>query len=248
MNEFLAALRFLTVLPLPGARGTAPEHLAASAPFFPVIGLLLGILAAAAALGLSWLLPPWAATAALVIALLAFSGGLHMDGLSDAADGFMSARPRERILEIMKDSRIGAMGAMAIMCCLMMKFACLASLSREAFWRAALLMPLAGRSAIVIQMSVLPYARPEGGLASVFYRGRSFAPVLVATLLMAAAGWVLGGRAGIIAMGAVVAAQFLFNLLCRRRIGGATGDTLGASCEIAETVTVAALCAWSMRG
>lgn len=243
MKEFLAAVRFLTILPLPGTWGTAEEDLAGSSAYFPLIGLLLGIVAAAAAIGLSLLLPPWPASALLVIVLIAFSGGLHMDGLSDTADGFMSSRPRERILEIMKDSRIGAMGAIAIASCLMVKLTCLESLSAAGFWRATLLMPLAGRCAIVIQMAALPYARPEGGLGAVFYRNRSVIPVIVATLLMAAVAWRACDKAGVIAMGVVVAGTVLFNLICRRKIGGATGDTLGASCEIAETLTAVALCA-----
>jgi len=247
MKELVAALRFLTIVPLPGAWGTSEEDLAGSTAFFPVVGLLLGLIAGAAAFGLSHLLPPWPATAAVVILLALFSGGLHVDGLSDTADGFMSSRPRERILEIMKDSRIGAMGALAIGSVLMLKTASLASLSLAGFWKAAVLMPLAGRCAIVIQMAALPYARPEGGLAAVFYRSRTWTPLVAATLLMVAVGWVLGGRAGVVAMGVVVAGTILFNALCRRKIGGATGDTLGASCEIGETLTAVTLCAWAMR-
>lgn len=247
MREFLAAVRFLTIMPVPGQWGTAEEDLPGSSAYFPVVGLLLGIVAAAVAIGLSHLLPPWPAMAASVIVLIAFSGGLHMDGLSDTADGFMSSRPKERILEIMKDSRIGAMGAIAIASCMLMKFSSMMLMNQESFWRAAVLMPLAGRSAIVIQMATLPYARPEGGLGAIFYRTRSAVPVIVATLLMAASGWVLFGRGGLVAMGVVVAGTFLFNMVCRRKIGGATGDTLGASCEIAETLCVVALCAAPVR-
>ena len=169
MKPLFAAIRFLTILPIPGDWGTAEEDLARSVPWFPVIGLLLGAIAAAAAWGLSFVAPPMVTAAVVVVLLLSFSGCLHADGLADSADGMLSSRPRERILEIMKDSHTGAMGVIAIACVLLLKFAALASLPAERLWPAVLLMPLAGRCAIVVQMSLLPYARPDG-LANVFYR------------------------------------------------------------------------------
>ncbi len=144
MKPLLAAIRFLTIVPVPGVWGTAEQDLARSVPWFPAIGLLLG----GAAAGLAWALsaaPPMLAAAVLVVVLLSFSGCLHMDGLADTADGFLSSRPRERILEIMKDSHIGAMGVIAIVCLLLVKFAALAALPAGMLWPTVLLMPLAGR-------------------------------------------------------------------------------------------------------
>ena len=129
MKALFAALRFLTILPIPGNWGTAEEDIA-EVPFFPVVGLLLGAVAAAAAEGAAPFAPPMLPAVGIVIVLLGFSGCLHLDGLADTADGFLSSRSREQILEIMKDSRTGAMGVTAIVCLLLLKFASLASLIR----------------------------------------------------------------------------------------------------------------------
>jgi len=238
MKPLLAAIRFLTIAPVPGGWGTAEEDLARSVPWFPLVGLLLGAAAAGLAWVLSWTVPPMLAAAMLLVVLLSFSGCLHLDGLADTADGFLSSRPRERILEIMKDSHIGAMGVIAIACLLLLKFASLASLPAWLLWRAALLMPLAGRCAIVLHMALLPYVRPDG-LAAVFYRrqpGR--ATVCWAVGVFALADFCLLGPVGMVVWVMCIMATGIFSAHVFRKIGGATGDTLGAVCELSEVVAV----------
>ncbi|MDD4889129.1 MAG: adenosylcobinamide-GDP ribazoletransferase [Phycisphaerae bacterium] len=245
MKSFLAAIRFLTILPVPGTWGTDERSLASSVPFFPIVGLLLGGLAAAVAFGLQFIAaPPMVTAALLVIVLLAFSGGLHMDGLSDTADGFLSSRPRERILEIMKDSHVGAMGVIAIVCVLTLKFAALASVATKAnLWAVALLTPLAGRAAIVVQMALLPYARPTG-LGLVFSQGRRSLSANWSIAILAVAGFVTLHWAGLVIAGATVLAAMLFAAWSYRKIGGATGDTFGAACELGELVPALAVALW----
>jgi adenosylcobinamide-GDP ribazoletransferase len=235
MKALLAALRFLTVLPIPGGWGTAEADLARSVPWFTVVGLLLGAVAAAVACGLSAFAPPMPAAALLVVVLLSFSGCLHLDGLADTADGFLSSRLRERVLEIMRDSRTGAMGVIAIVCVLLVKFASLASLPPNLLWPAALLMPVAGRMAIVIQMALLPYARP-GGLANVFYGRRPRWSAIVAAAVLAALAYAVLESRGLVVWAACVAATLAFAAYAYRKLGGATGDTFGAVCEIVEVV------------
>ena len=250
MKRFLAAVRFLTILPVPGRFGSAEADLARSVPFFPIVGLLIGGLAAALALGLSEALPQLPAAVLVVVALAVSSGGLHLDGLSDTADGFFSSREPQRILEIMRDSHAGPMGVVAIVCVLLLKAAALASVPPADLWRAAFLMPVAGRCAVVVMMAVLPYVRPEGGLGSVFYRSRTPAVWLWALLVLCAAGYLVGGPPGLAAGAISLAAALLFAEYARRKIGGATGDTLGAVCEIAEVVPALTMAAWPvwMRG
>jgi adenosylcobinamide-GDP ribazoletransferase len=238
MNRFLAAIRFLTILPLPGEAGTSSEDLAGAPPFFIVVGLLLGLIAAGLAFVLG-LFPAPVAAALMVAALLAFSGGLHIDGLSDMADGFLSSRPRERVLEIMKDSHVGAMGVAAVVCVLLVKFAALASLRNVSLLMAAGLIPVCGRCAIMLQMAMLTYVRPAG-LGSVFTTPspKSVAAAVGVTL---AAGFILAGINGIIACFAAIVAAVAVAGWCHRRIGGATGDTLGAACELVETAVLMTL-------
>jgi adenosylcobinamide-GDP ribazoletransferase len=237
MKGFFAALRFLTVLPLPGKWGCSESALTGSAPFFPLVGLLIGGIAAAVSFPLWRVFPALPAAVLIVLSLLGASGGLHMDGLSDTADGFQGSRSRERILEIMRDSRVGAMGVIAVVSVVAVKIAALASLAGPRLvWIAVLLMPVAGRCAMVVKMALLPYARGEGGLGTPFYEKRPSFSAAWAVLVLLATGWLAGGPVGAIAGGAALITTLLFAAYTYRRIGGATGDTLGASCELAEAV------------
>lgn len=234
MKPLLAALGFLTVAPLPARwRGGQPE-LARSLPYFPLVGMLLGVAAAALAFGLRFVLPAAPAAALLAIALAAFSGGLHIDGLADTADGFLSSRPKERILEIMRDSRTGAMGAAAVAAVLALKIAALAAVPSAWTVRAAFLTPLAGRCALLLAMTWLPYAR-SGGLASVFGAARPWHGAW-AVAVLGASGWLAAGWRGVAAAALSIVAAALVSRWSWSKIGGYTGDTLGATCEVVEAI------------
>jgi adenosylcobinamide-GDP ribazoletransferase len=208
------------------------------------VGLLIGSAAAGWAWGLGGLLPAGPASVLTAIGLIGVSRGLHLDGLSDTADGFLSSRSRERMLEIMRDSHVGAMGVIAVVSVVGLKVAALASLSEGLRWRAALLMPVAGRCALVISVAALPYARTEGGLGTLFYRGRSRLGAAWAVLFAGGCGWAVGGEAGLAGAALSVGVTLMFAAYTYRKIGGATGDTLGAACEVAEVVPALTLCAW----
>jgi adenosylcobinamide-GDP ribazoletransferase len=202
--------------------------------------LLLGALAALAAKVFFFLFSSLPAAVLSTFVLLAFSGGLHLDGLADTADGFFSARTKERILEIMKDSNIGTMGAIALIIILLLKISCLASLDKQVL-PAVFLMPLAGRTAILLLMALLPYARPEGLgslFAVYFYTGRGKLIALAGLIMCLFCAGVLAGTQGVIAILSMSLLIFFFAIFCQRKIGGATGDTLGAACELAETTTL----------
>ena len=188
MKPLVAALRFLTVLPLPARWPTTAEDLGRSLPFFPLVGALIGAAAAGLSLGAAWALPPWPAAVVVAAGGVLFSGGLHLDGLSDSADGLLSSRPRERALEIMRDGRAGPMGVFAVVCVMALKISALAYLvplkDGSTLWRAAFLMPVAGRAAILVSMSLLPYARPAGGLGSAFYAGARRASAVWALIFL----------------------------------------------------------------
>lgn len=236
MNSFLAALRFLTIIPIPGQRGHAPTDLSRSLWSFPLVGLLLGGLTAAIFWAIGPFLPKPILAVLAVTLLLAWSGGLHLDGVADCADGFFSSRPRERMLEIMRDSRIGAMGVIGLVLLLALKMAALFSIPEKQLWMVLFLMPLAGRVGILLMLALLPYARPEGGLATVFFAGSRRLAVLPGLIILATIAWFVAGIVGL--TGALLAPLLLlpFCLFCYAKIGGATGDTLGAACEITETL------------
>jgi adenosylcobinamide-GDP ribazoletransferase len=234
MKRFFAAVRFLTILPVPAGWTGDKQTLARSVPCFPLVGLVIGLIATGFDYAVGLALPILPASALTIILLICLTGGLHMDGLADTADGFFSARPREKMMDIMRDSRIGVMGVLAVVFVVLLKVTLLANISASPRWALILIMPLAGRAALVALMTALPYARPEGGLASLFAGRRSWLHCLWAwCLLLAVAAWLargIGLAAGVLALVITV----LLTLYNRSKIGGYTGDTLGAACELAE--------------
>jgi adenosylcobinamide-GDP ribazoletransferase len=243
MNSFWAALRFLTVFPIPASWGQGESALAKGVRWFPVIGLLLGGVAAIG-VGLlqSWVPAPLLC-ALIVVGLIGFSGALHLDGLSDTADGFLSARPKEKILEIMKDSHIGAMGVTAIAGVLLLKYSALLSVPTLALSKTVLLMPLAGRCAMVLNMALLPYIRPQG-LGTVFAQTRHGVAALGGAILLLLTSWFLLGVTGVIAAAASLGTALFLAAYSRHKIGGATGDTYGAVCELTELIPALILAVW----
>lgn len=247
IGRLWATLRFLTILPLPALCRQTEEDLVRSVPLFPLAGLLIGFFAAGCALVSGALFPP-AVAAVLSVALLAVAhGGLHLDGLADTGDGFFSHCARERVMAIMRDSRIGAFGCLTLAGVLALKVAAVASLSGPHLARALLLAPLAGRCVMVPMLVFLPSARLDG-LGHLFSQGRSAWEALWAVALLGACVWAAAGVAGVIAAGAAGVATVAFAALCRRKIGGFTGDTLGAASELAEMVMLVALSALAYRG
>lgn len=245
ISPLLAAIQFLTVIPFPKSFAGGEKELEKCVPYFPVIGLLIGIIVAAFDHGISFVVPPLPASVITVIAMTCISGGLHMDGLADTADGFFSARPRDRILTIMRDSRTGVMGVIAVVFVIILKVSLLISLSPSYRFGVILLMPLAGRCSLVIMMRILPYVRHEGGLATAFSKGRSWLNVLWSSAFLLAAGWIAGQWLGLVACVLSLFAAAVFLVYCFRKIGGYTGDTLGAVCEITETIPALAAIAMS---
>jgi adenosylcobinamide-GDP ribazoletransferase len=242
MKPLLAAIQFLTVIPFPKSFTGGEKELEKCMPFFPVVGLLIGIIIAAFDHVMGFIFPPLPASVMTVIAMTGISGGLHMDGLADTADGFFSARPRERVLEIMRDSRTGVMGVLAVVFVIVLKVSVLISLFPPFRPGIIVLMPLAGRCSFVVMMTALPYVRREGGLATAFGVGKSWLNVLWTSAFLLAAGWIAGHWMGLAASFSALLMAALFSVYCFRKIGGYTGDTLGAGCEITEIIpAIAAL-------
>lgn len=238
MKPFFAALQFLTVIPV---RCRLSERDYERAPiWFPAVGFLLGIIVALADNALAWGGLPLFSRSVLTVGLLvALSGGLHLDGLADSADGLLSARPRDRALEIMRDSRIGTMGVLALFFLLAIKVSSLTGLHGTQRQWALILAPIAGRSMILVAMGTLTYARKQGGVASIFIRRKSTVLVICGLAWMSAASIAfLGLWGGLLRLVAVSAVAFLLSIWFSIRLGGFTGDTLGATSEIAEAAVL----------
>lgn len=238
MRSFFAALGFLTAVPVPRSVREDLRLLGRAVLWFPAVGLLAGGGLAALDGALSLLFPPAVRAALVVLSWIVLSRGLHLDGLADAADGLAGVRPPERAMEIMRDPRSGPMGVAAVAGVLSLKMAALYSLPGDLRWRALLLAPLAGRCALGAVMGFWPYARPTGGLASALKDGSGRGPAAVSAILFIAVSPLLLGWAGWGTAAAAVFAAWTFAAWVNRRIGGYTGDTLGAACELTETVVL----------
>jgi adenosylcobinamide-GDP ribazoletransferase len=243
----MAAVRFLTILPFRRGAEFDGMHFQSGLLYFPVIGLGIGALGLVAVVCLGWFLPQSLTAFFGIVLLAAISGCLHLDGLADSADGLLSSRPRADKLTIMHDSRTGAMGVIALVSILLGKYAALSSAPAASLAVMLLLMPLAGRCAIVVSMALLPYARPEGGLGALFYSPdtRKAATVAVAAWLVAVVILVplagFGLKTMLTAVLIPAGTILLFSAWCRNSLGGATGDTLGAVCELSELMTAVGL-------
>lgn len=241
MRSLIAAFRFLTRIPLPGPE-TRLEDLAPAVGWFPLVGAFVGLVTAGAYELCRHHWPPMVAAVLAVAFGLLVTGGFHEDGLTDAIDGLGGGgRDKERVLTIMKDSRIGAYGAMGLWCALSLRAALLVTLGRASLW----VLPLAmawGRWSVTVILRLLP---PLGtGLAKEVHRGQDSVPFLRATGLM-----VLGTvialafrltRALWLAPVALLA-SCLWAWRLKHRLGGQSGDLLGASTMLVEA---ACLLAW----
>lgn len=237
MNAFIASLQFISMLPLGRPRPFDPRGIRVH---FPLAGLAIGLVLALFDQAAAALWPP-AVTAALdVVLLAAISGAFHLDGLADMADGLYGLRERDQALAIMKDSRVGAMGVVAVVCVLLVKTVALASLENGRFL-ALLIVPAYARAAMIFGMRWLPYARGKEGTGSPFFTApvptSDFRYVVVPVLLSLLLGWqgVLLNIFFGLGLGALI-------LLYRKKLGGITGDLLGAMVEIMEAILFLAVC------
>jgi cobalamin 5'-phosphate synthase/cobalamin synthase len=234
-----AAVGFLTILPVP-ARAAHAVALGRSAAWFPLVGAALGALLGGAGWLLDGVLPPGPVAALLLVLGAVITGGLHLDGLMDAADGVLGGavggRSRERRLEIMRDSRVGAFGVLAGALALLLQFACLAELDGGDRFFALVAALAASRWAVVVAIVAFPAARPDG-LAAGTRAAVDRRPLVVATalavLVLLAAGPLGPAVLAVAALVAVAGGRWL-----AARLGGLTGDTYGALAVVAETGTL----------
>lgn len=241
-KSLLAAIRFLTILPLPGSGENDTSFFGGALFYFPIIGLLIGSFSALGAFFLVNALPIGVVAVLLTIFLSLASGFLHLDGLADSCDGLLSARPAQKCLEIMRDSRIGVMGAAALSVVFLLKTASIAALDPTNIYSALIIAPVAGRTSIILMMALLPYARKNEGLGVLFYSGNNRWAAFFSALFFITVTTVLIPTKFIMLSLTLVVSVAVFSWVCRKKIGGATGDTLGAVCEITETMVLIAFC------
>jgi len=252
-RQFTLAVTFLTGVPLTVEGDVSPADLWRSMGWYPLVGLALGAAAWGVYAGLLALLPGLVAAVLAVLLLEAATGGLHMDGLMDTCDGYFSRAPRERALEIMKDSNVGAMGVVGAVLILILKVAALSALTRADAAAPLLAGWCAARALPALDVYAWPYAR-AAGTGEAFTRERTPGPVQLAGGLLAAGLVVAGavglavGAAGSWYAGLVVAViamgvALLVQAAVAKRLGGLTGDVYGMGIELAEAAALVVGCA-----
>lgn len=247
VTNLALTLAFFSRIPLPSSLGNRISHdakLGEAAAFFPIAGLILSIPVAVIWFVASSYLPATiAAGLALGLSLL-ITGGLHEDGFADCADGLGATPNRERALEIMRDSRIGTYGSLALILSIGLRWAALASLGPISGVLAIVICNAGSRSAMTIAMQFSQYARPEGlGKQANTIRQNDFiAAIIIAFLIAIFCGWFWGA----IALSLAYLASWLFLKRIEHRLGGYTGDGLGGMEQIAEiTILITLAGAWS---
>ncbi|PKU22764.1 adenosylcobinamide-GDP ribazoletransferase [Telmatospirillum siberiense] len=244
LAAFHMAISFLTRLPLPSPRHVGPGALAKSMHLFPLAGVVVGATGALTYALASLLLPPPLSALLAVAATATVTGAMHEDGLADIADGFGGGVDRERKLAIMKDSRLGSYGAVALLLGLSLKAFALAALASPGWVAGALIAAHAlGRAAIPLTMQLLAPARETGLGATVGTPSISTAGIGATLALLIAAAALPAGAAFAACMAALVATLGVA-WLAWRQIGGQTGDVLGATEQVAEIAVLLAAVAF----
>lgn len=242
IRGLITAVRTLTAIPVPGR--DAPR-LSSALIWFPAVGVLLGLVICGI-IRLHWLVTgttwPEGAAVLAIIAGVVLTRGIHLDGLADWADGFWGSTDREKILEIMKDPRIGSFGAIALVCAVLAKWVCLVRLIGVGALEWIIAAYAVSRAMPVVLLVAQPYARSGGGTAAPFAHGAGQKHLAVAMIQAIMLVLLICGFRWVWPVTILVACGFawLFGLWCRSRVGGITGDLLGACSEIVETGILAA--------
>ncbi|TVX91973.1 adenosylcobinamide-GDP ribazoletransferase [Paenibacillus agilis] len=261
----IAALQFLTRIPIRKQVPFTPEVLKLSTIWFPLAGAAIGLCIWLAGAVLQLVLPAYPAAALLVFFAVVLSGGLHMDGLMDTADGLLSNRDRDRVIEIMKDSRVGAMGVLACVLVLLLQWSLIGALFEMDSWSPLVMLPfIMSRYVMVWAIVVYPHTEAESGLGRYFMETNRkhllasgvvmlflFGVCLLGTAMIGSMGsyehlsilaipmhdfWLWGIVGGILLVVLLLAVTHWIACVVNRRIGGLSGDIYGAMGELTVSV------------
>ena len=236
MKSFRLAIGFLTIVPV------APAHTGPMAParaYFPLVGLGIGGLLAGLDVAARQVLPLPVVGALVVAALLVLTRALHTEGFLDTCDGLLGGRDREARLAILRDSHVGAFAAIGGACLLLLKWTLLAGIPEAERIGLLVLFPSLSRFAMVATMAFFPYARSQG-LGTAFQVWASWRQLAFAFLTAAVIGGLFFGIAGLLLLAIATVVALGLGLWFRRLLGGMTGDTYGATNEVAEVAVLLA--------
>jgi adenosylcobinamide-GDP ribazoletransferase len=240
IKALLIAIQFLTIVSLAPRLAIKDADMTRSFSCFPVVGAMLG----GAIFGVDLVfrgLFPAPLMGVIEVATLAFlTRGLHLDGLADTFDALGSGRPAEDALLVMKDSNIGALGAVSLILILSLKASAFSAVSQKGLWQVFVLAPCLSRWSMNVLAAASEYARPEGGLGMAFVGRKTWPGLVFAGLSAILFSWFLLGKVGVTAFAYAVIWGLAAAFYYKRRFGGVTGDVLGAHLELTEIMLIIA--------
>jgi adenosylcobinamide-GDP ribazoletransferase len=233
IRRFLIAVQFLTRLPVPRSLNSSETDIGKAAAFFPLVGVIVGGASALAFVGLYRILPLPAAVFLAIVFGAFLTNGFHEDGLADSFDGFGGGWTKDRVLEIMRDSRIGTYGTLALIFLILGKFIFLSSLPSGQIWRWLIVAHAAARWTTLPLCAWLPYARPEGQ-GKLVAKQVGVLEALTGSLTVLLVVWLLPWPAAVVALLVTLLVTLVSGLYFRARLQGITGDCLGATNQLTE--------------
>jgi adenosylcobinamide-GDP ribazoletransferase len=244
MNSFILALQFLTIIPVNFRVDLSASTFRRALIYFPLIGMLLGLILSFVAVLLSLRLDSLAVSCLVMVLLAILTGGLHLDGLADTFDALGSRKSKDEMLVIMRDSRIGAMGVITLVSVILLKVALFNTLPITSRNGALIAMCVISRFVMVVMMYIFPYARNEGK-AKLFVDSKDKNVLLAASLIALILVYIFCSWRGVLLMLVVVVSLYFFVRYIAKKINGITGDVIGASCELSEVLFLLAV---ALRG
>jgi adenosylcobinamide-GDP ribazoletransferase len=238
MKSFILTLQFLTRIPINISVDVKEEDFIKGVKFFPIVGLIVGIINIIIYRLCSLIMPPQAAIVGTVLSNILITGALHIDGLADTCDGIFSSRSRDRMLEIMKDSRIGTNGAVAVFFDLALRIVLLLSINETHIIKTLIISPILSRTIMVVLMHYSVYARTEGGLGNIFIGKIGLKDTISTVIIAVIISSTLFGYKAILVMVLNLIIMIIYKSYIFKKIGGMTGDTLGAGNEISELLVI----------
>jgi adenosylcobinamide-GDP ribazoletransferase len=239
MKAFFLAFRFLTIFPLGKGREVTPDLVAAAGKYYPLVGLIMGGMFWIFYFGTRSLFPPGLTTGLLLLFWVILTGALHLDGLADCLDSLYGGTDRESRLRIMKDVHLGTMGVVGLILMLGLKYLVLGEIlssPRLILW--VLLIPALSRWTPIFLCCFFPYARPGGGLGQALVQGTGKKELCWATLLAFAPVVLLERLWGLGLILAIGIWSFVCGRYFLKKLGGITGDVMGAVIESSDLLAM----------
>ncbi|MDD7794989.1 adenosylcobinamide-GDP ribazoletransferase [Clostridium sp. 'White wine YQ'] len=234
MKNFILILQFMTRIPININLKVERENFQKGVAFFPLVGLIVGAFEASIFYISSRIVPFNTSIFVTVISHVVITGAIHIDGLGDTIDGIFSGRSKEKILEIMKDSRVGTFGALGIIFLIAGKIITLSSINSIEIYKGIILAPIISRTLITLLMYKRKYAREKEGMGDLFIgvlEKKNFIIALLTGIMLIS---IIGRIQGVVLLSICFFFTILFRNYIEKRIGGITGDILGASVELNE--------------